>query len=158
VPPTDPSVPEVRIRPLGDGEAVAVADLYLRVRLANLGAIPPVAHPEESVRDWFSTVLPVRDELWVAEVDGVIVGFVAIQPPDWVDQIYVDGAYAGLGIGTALIDVASRELGGAVQLWTFQSNVGARRFYERLGFEAVELTDGDNEEGAPDVRYLREPS
>ena len=27
------------------------------------------------------------------------------------------------------------------------------RFYERHGFTAVAATNGDNEEGAPDVRY-----
>jgi hypothetical protein len=31
--------------------------------------------------------------------------------------------------------------------------VRARRFYERHGFVAEATTDGDNEEGAPDVRY-----
>ena len=44
--------------------------------------------------------------------------------------------------------------GDQVQLWTFQSNAGARRFYERHGFVAVQTTDGDNEEQAPDIRYL----
>ena len=43
-----------------------------------------------------------------------------------------------------------------VNLWTFQRNTGARRFYERNGFIAVELTDGaSNEEREPDVRYTR---
>jgi hypothetical protein len=38
---------------------------------------------------------------------------------------------------------------------TFQSNAGARRFYEREGFVAVEETDGrGNEEGAPDLRCV----
>jgi hypothetical protein len=33
-------------------------------------------------------------------------------------------------------------------------NAGARRFYEREGFVAVDSTDGHgNEERAPDVRY-----
>lgn len=144
------------IRPVGEGEATQVADLYLRVRSANPGAIPPVVHSDESVRDWFSAVLSVRDQVWVAEDGGVLVGFIALQRPDWVDQLYVDGAQAGRGIGGALMAVAARELGPRLQLWTFQSNLGARRFYERLGFVAVEMTDGDNEEGAPDMRYLRD--
>ena len=43
-----------------------------------------------------------------------------------------------------------------VNLWTFQRNTGARRFYERNGFIAVDLTDGaSNEEREPDVRYTR---
>jgi ribosomal protein S18 acetylase RimI-like enzyme len=42
-----------------------------------------------------------------------------------------------------------------LQLWAFQSNARARRFYERHGFEAVEFTDGNgNEERWPDVRYV----
>jgi len=41
-----------------------------------------------------------------------------------------------------------------LELWTFQVNDGARRFYERHGFRAVEVTDGaGNEERQPDVRY-----
>ena len=41
-----------------------------------------------------------------------------------------------------------------IQLWTFQANAGARRFYERHAFLAEELTDGaGNDEGEPDVRY-----
>ena len=40
------------------------------------------------------------------------------------------------------------------QLWTFAANTGARRFYERHGFVATRRTDGDNEEGAPDILYV----
>lgn len=59
----------------------------------------------------------------------------------------------GAGIGEVLLAQAKRLRPRGLQLWTFQSNTGARRFYERHGFVAVEQTDGDNEEGAPDVRY-----
>ena len=45
---------------------------------------------------------------------------------------------------------------GVLRLWTFQRNAGARRFYERNRFIAVEFGDGSgNEEGEPDVRYER---
>src|SRR5512132_4210386 len=54
--------------------------------------------------------------------------------------------------------VSARQLAKALHpngldLWTFQSNVGARHFYEWHGFAALETTDGANEEGAPDVHY-----
>lgn len=146
--------PGVTIRRAYADEGAALADLYLRVRRENADAIPPVVHPDDSVREWWSTVLPQRDELWVAELGADVVGVLALQPPDWLDQLYVAGSAAGRGIGSALLGVAQRELGERVQLWTFQANAGARRFYERHGFVAVEETDGDNEEGAPDVRYL----
>ena len=44
-----------------------------------------------------------------------------------------------------------------LDLWAFRSNTGARRFYERHGFVAVAFTEGDNEEGEPDVRYHWSP-
>ena len=41
-----------------------------------------------------------------------------------------------------------------LDLWVFQRNEQARRFYEHQGFKLVELTDGSaNAERMPDVRY-----
>jgi hypothetical protein len=40
-----------------------------------------------------------------------------------------------------------------LKLWTFQSNLDARRFYEAHGFIATAMTTGNNEERAPDVCY-----
>ena len=60
----------------------------------------------------------------------------------------------GRGIGSALLAVAKRERPQGLRLWAFQTNTGARRFYERHGFVEVRRTDGrDNEERAPDVLY-----
>ncbi len=45
-----------------------------------------------------------------------------------------------------------------LELWTFQVNARARRFYERHGFVEVDRTDGGhNEERQPDVRYAWRP-
>jgi GNAT superfamily N-acetyltransferase len=42
----------------------------------------------------------------------------------------------------------------ALELWCFQANSRACRFYEARGFRAIRFTDGaDNEEKTPDVRY-----
>ncbi len=63
-------------------------------------------------------------------------------------------AAQGHGIGGALLATAQQ---GAdrLQLWTFQRNARARRFYEARGFVSVEENDGSrNEEKEPDVRYL----
>ena len=66
----------------------------------------------------------------------------------------------GEGIGQRLLDAMLEEAVAAAipvfKLWTFQRNAGARRFYERNGFVAVEFGDGSgNEEREPDVRYER---
>ena len=60
----------------------------------------------------------------------------------------------GQGVGTELLDIAKRA-SARLQLWTFQRNAQARRFYEARGFVLVEQTDGaGNEEKEPDARYL----
>ena len=94
--------------------------------------------------------------MWLAcDEDGAPAGLVALTP-GWVEQLYVEPARTGQGIGSALLAFAQGAGGaGELQLWTFASNTGARRFYERHGFVAVEHTDGSgNEERAPDVRYV----
>jgi hypothetical protein len=50
---------------------------------------------------------------------------------------------------------AAKESGvKALELWCFQANARARRFYEARGFRPIRFTDGDgNEEKTPDVRY-----
>ena len=59
------------------------------------------------------------------------------------------------GIGAALLEHAKRERPDGLELWTFVSNAGAQRFYERHGFVEVRRTDGaENEERAPDILYV----
>lgn len=72
----------------------------------------------------------------------------------WIDQLYVLPGAQGCGTGSALLQIAQRAF-DRLQLWTFQRNVKARRFYEAKGFALVEETDGaGNEEKEPDARYL----
>ncbi|WP_298279395.1 hypothetical protein [uncultured Bradyrhizobium sp.] len=62
---------------------------------------------------------------------------------------------AAARVHRAAFDHAPPGLADRRQLWTFQRNARARRFYEARGFVAVEQTDGSrNEEQEPDVRYL----
>jgi len=55
--------------------------------------------------------------------------------------------------------VAKRERPDGLRLWTFASNTGAQRFYERHGLRLVEETDGSrNEERTPDALYEWRPT
>lgn len=85
------------------------------------------------------------------------VGVLVLDGP-WLDQLYVEPTWFGRGVGSALVSHARSERPDGLDLWTFQANRGARRFYERHGFVAIAETDGDNEEGAPDVRYRWQPA
>jgi GNAT superfamily N-acetyltransferase len=120
-------------------------------------AIPAPVHTEAEVHAWFDeVVLPGRD-VWVAEEHDNVTAVLVLER-EWIDQLYVDPGHVGRGIGSRLMAVAKLQRPSGLKLWTFQANVRAQRFYERHGFVATGSTEGDNEEGAPDVRYEWSPS
>ena len=89
----------------------------------------------------------------VAEDDSGIVSFLARQGEE-VRLLYTRPDRIGLGAGTQLVEAAKSSGVEALELWCFQANSRARRFYEARGFRAARFTDGtDNEEKTPDVRY-----
>jgi GNAT superfamily N-acetyltransferase len=133
-------------------EAGTVADLWLRSRKHSFPANPAGIHDDDDVRNYFATVVLPEQEVWVLERDGVIVALMTLSE-GWVEHLHVEPGLTGGGLGSRLIEHAKRRQPAGLDLWTFQSNTGARRFYERHGFSAVEMTDGDNEEQAPDVRF-----
>ena len=142
------------------GDARAAADLYLRAREAALraGSIPAGVHDDEDVRGYFASHIVEDCELWLAHDDGGALSGILVLEDDWVEQLYVDPDATGRGVGSRLLEVAKRERPRGLQLWTFASNTGAQRFYERHGFREVRRTDGrDNEERAPDVLYEYRP-
>jgi GNAT superfamily N-acetyltransferase len=146
----------VEIRPATAEDAVEIAELYLRSRRASFPAIPASVHPDDDVRTYFATVVLPTCATWVADEDGTLLGILVLKG-SWVDHLYVDAGRTGQGTGTRLLEHAKQQRPDGLDLWAFQANTGARRFYERHGFVAVEETDGDNEEGEPDVRYRWTP-
>ena len=98
-----------------------------------------------------------RQDVWVAERDGRVAGFLALDG-DLGTFFYVDPEAQGAGIGTALWEEARRARPNGFSFWAFQQNDKARGFYERRGCVAAEFTDGSgNEERTPDVRYEWRP-
>jgi GNAT superfamily N-acetyltransferase len=134
-------------------DADSVADLYLASFRHAYPDWPPV-HTEDEVRGWIAGHLIPEAETWVAvEPDGSIVGLMALDGED-VDQLYLRPDRLGRGIGSRLIELAKRRRPQGLALYTFQVNLGARRFYERHGFVVERFGNGDgNEEHQPDVRY-----
>jgi GNAT superfamily N-acetyltransferase len=147
----------VQVRRARAEEAGAVAEVWLRARAASVPEIPPPVHSEDEVHAWFADVVLPGREVWVAaEGDDAVVAVLVLED-EWVDQLYVEPGHTGRGVGSRLIAVAKRARPAGLRLWTFEANVRARRFYERHGFVATGSTTGENEEGAPDVRYEWSP-
>ncbi|GAA2953938.1 GNAT family N-acetyltransferase [Streptomyces enissocaesilis] len=140
----------------GPEDAAALAEVWLRSYDA---ALPTVerAHGDDGVRDFFRYVVVPEQETWVAESGGAVVGMMALEPGR-IEQLYLAPDHRGRGIGDRFVQLAKERSPGGLELWSFQVNGPAHRFYARHGFRAAERTDGSrNEEREPDVRYVWAP-
>lgn len=151
--PPKPGTPPWNLRLAEAVDAQAAAHVIIAARAANRKTIPPMAHPLEDVVDWFTNYVMANFTVWVADCEGEIVATMVLGD-GWVEQLYVLEEFCSLGIGAELIDIAKAISSDQLQLWTFVSNVDATRFYQRHGFIEAERTDGQNEEQAPDIRFV----
>lgn len=136
-------------------DAGEIGRLHHRTMGTSLPFLPDLHTPAETER-FVAEILMPACELWVAEAEGAILGYIAFKP-GWIDQLYVAPEQQGRGVGPALLEKAL-EHGSERRLWTFQKNTRARAFYEGRGFVLDLLTDGqDNEEREPDALYVWRP-
>jgi GNAT superfamily N-acetyltransferase len=140
-----------RLRHATDQDADAIAELFFASY--RLLTFLPLLHPIEGYRRFVADVLLKECVVTIIEDDTGIISFLALQG-DEIRQLYTRPDRIGRGAGTALIEAVKSSGVAVLELWCFQSNARARRFYEARGFRAICFTDGaDNEERVPDVRY-----
>jgi putative acetyltransferase len=145
----------MELRPARVDEKEALARLFRR---AQHGMTYLPAMPEEHL-PLVAGHIAKHDEVWVTEEAGRILGFLAIDRsegdgPELLAKLYVEPDAQNRGVGAALLDQAKSLHPEGLELWVFQKNEGARRFYERHGFRLVKLTDGaENWEREPDALY-----
>ena len=113
----------------------------------------PVLHTVEEDRRFIENIVLKECEVIVAEGDPGIVSFLALNGEE-IRLLYSHPDFIGSGAGSLLLDAVKKSSVAALELWCFQANARARRFYEERGFRAVRFTEGrDNEEKVPDARY-----
>jgi putative acetyltransferase len=142
----------VRLRRADAADAPRIAAIHRESRAAAMPWLAVVHTPEEDLDFFARQVLP-RARVWVADVEGRVAGFVALEG-NRIEHLYIDPEYWRQGVGHLLLS-RCLEQDGPLELWTFQRNERARRFYEAHGFVAAQITDGSaNEEREPDVLYV----
>ncbi len=124
-------------RPATLGDATVLFEIR---RQAILELAPP-GMPDGEARAWAAKLTLAgmaqklsEFEIWVAELDGVAVGWGAIRA-DTLEGLYTAPEFAGRGIGAALLDMLERRMResgvGAVQA---EASSNARAFYLRRGY------------------------
>jgi GNAT superfamily N-acetyltransferase len=139
------------IRRSTTADTAPIADLFLASR-ATMAYLPSL-HTDDETRAFIAGVVAGK-ETWVAERNGAVVGF-AVVDGGWLEHLYVHPSRFNTGTGAKLFEQATQQHPQGFQLWVFQKNAGARRFYEHHGCALEKLTDGaDNEEKLPDALYI----
>ncbi len=148
---TDPSG-SLAIRAATPADGDALGAVYVAARAAAGPAMPPSVHAEEESRAWWRGALDRCSEVWVAEQGSGVIGL-AVLNGDLLDALHVHPDAQGQGVGSALLGLAKARRPDGFFLWVFESNLPARRLYEKHGLVIVDRTDGaGNEEQAPDLQ------
>lgn len=145
-------IPDLRIRRGTPDDAPAIASVRVDTwRSAYRGLLPDALldgldtkNLTASWRRGLETIDPTR-VAYVAEVDGVVVGFATggrargATPghPGEVYALYVRDAHQGKGIGRALLRVSAGDLTkrglSPIVIWTLFDSPASRGFYDSLG-------------------------
>jgi GNAT superfamily N-acetyltransferase len=140
-------------------------------RAAYAGVLPePAFDVEARQRSWreaFARERPATSAVFVAELDGGVVGFAGVgasRDEPGVGElftIYVDPMHWGTGSGRALISHAEQALRASgfaeAMLWVLEGNERAERFYRAAGWEHDGARKTEVFQGAeiPEVRYRK---
>ena len=76
---------------------------------------------------------------WVAEVEGVPVGFSDLEADGHLDMLYVAADYQGRGVASALLDaVLSAARTQGLECVFTEASLTAKSFFERRGFRVLQ--------------------
>ncbi|MDB5377229.1 MAG: hypothetical protein JWR00_1675 [Rubritepida sp.] len=151
----------IAVRPATPDDAPDLARINRPARAAAMPWLGEV-RSEAEVEAWLRGYLIPRQGVLCAGGEPPL-GYISFGEEEggWsVHDLYIDPQAQGRGHGTALLRCAMEAAGDApLRLRCFARNQAARGFYGRHGFAVEAEGDGtQNEEGEPDILYVRRPS
>ena len=135
----------MQIRPFSHADTAALIDVWYESWLS-VGLKSPIVTksdlagrvPHDLAKRWAVTV---------ALVDDRLVGFLALSMAEHrIDQLFVAPTAQGTGVGSALFQIALKELPNGFWLSTQPRNHRARAFYERNGMTIDPSSEADSAE------------
>ena len=140
---------DIAIRQADRTDADAIADVHGNAwRGAYSGIIPHKALNTMINRrgtDWWQRVINRSGAVFVADVGGVIAGYVTfgrnrarqLSQQGEIYELYLLPQYQGVGLGTRLFDSARKALAAhnlkGLVVWALDDNANANAFYQGLG-------------------------
>ncbi|MGV2988111.1 GNAT family N-acetyltransferase [Vibrio sp. E150_011] len=79
---------------------------------------------------------------FVAEIDGIVVGYTDLQPDGLIDHFFCHHKYQGMGVGKTLMNHVlgvGRERG--ISRFYSEVSITAKPFYEHFGFKVVQAQE-----------------
>ena len=141
------------IRPYKDGEERYVADLHTRIYTEEYSWGPAFTYYAVKIAmDFAGKEKSEREEMYIAESDGVSVGCIMLCGTDDPDigqlrLFAVEKDHRRRGVGKALIDALMEKAKSAgykgLILWTADPLKEAIRIYESFGFKKTETVPND---------------
>ncbi len=130
----------VRVRTSRAGDAPQIARLYFdTVRRVDARDCDPdrlAAWAPRVYDDGFWHRRRRRYEVYVAEVEGAVVGSAKLSPAGAIDCFYVHHAWQGRGVGRVLLrHLEARARGHGLHRLEADVSVAAELFFSRLGFK-----------------------
>lgn len=135
------------IRPYADSDLPELLDVWHRASRQAHPFLTDEFLAEERRRiaeEW----LPIS-QTFVCEVDGRVAGFLSLVGEE-IGGLFVAPESQRLGYGRELV-AAALAVTDTPELSVFEANTGARRFYEKCGFAAIDRRVNDDT-GFPEVR------
>jgi GNAT superfamily N-acetyltransferase len=140
-------VSELAIRPPRSDDLEMLLDIQRQAAVTAFAHVFPqdlYPFPNDDIRAVWREILADPDvEVYVAEVEDEPAGSVSLGG-EFLRTLYVLPRFQGSGVGSALHDLALEHLAARgcrrAKLWTLEENWGARRFYERRGWELTDET------------------
>jgi ribosomal protein S18 acetylase RimI-like enzyme len=139
----------IALRPARSQDMLACARI-INTWIDETDWLPRMQTPEAITAHYQTTVFQERRS-FVVTADGMVIGVMSLSNDGYISAMCLGRQYRGRGVGTMMINQAKVEFGHEVKVWTFEANVLANAFFSKHGFFSINRTDGDNEEGLPDV-------
>ena len=150
------SLPALKVRPYAAADEDAAIALWQRTWQKAYPHLDFAARVDWWRERWRAELVP-QARILMAEMDGVIEGFVTVDPANgYLDQIVVAPEFWGSNVGTLLLDAAKRIAPAGIELLVNKDNGRAIAFYEKNGF-AMAGDDVNPVSGRPVFRMRWRP-